>query len=123
MVRKKTTFNKEPSLQKQYEEIMEYFDFLHVQQMMHWEKALVTYDDDGNHQNYHQWMMWIGNELKIPSIEELRAIASKLLKSTIRFAELNPKSEFYMEGTGPFRAMYRYGALELLCDFKSWSND
>jgi hypothetical protein len=125
MLRKKSKQNHEDylSLEKQYQNIMDCFDFLHVQQMMNWEKARVNYDDYLNHMSYSQWKIYINGAFKIPSIEELRHEASKLLKSAIDFAKRNPKTDFYSTGTGPFKVIYRYGILELSCDFESWSCD
>ena len=112
-----------PSLQEQFKGIMENFDFLHVQQMMNWEKARVDYDDNLKHTSYHQWKVMIGKDLKIPTVEELRQMAHKQLKSAIAFAERNPRNKFYMTGSGPFMVMFRYGVLELICNFESWSCD
>lgn len=113
----------EPSLEEQYEEIMKNFDFLHVQQMMTWEKARVEYDEDLNHIGYDQWKMMIGEKFKVPTVKELQDFASKQLKSAINFAKKNPRNKFYMTGSGPFKIVCRYGILELTCDFESWSYD
>lgn len=112
-----------PSLQEQLEGIMKNFDFLHVQQMMNWEKALVDHDDDGNHTDYHQWRVMLEKDFKIPTVEELKQMAYRHLKSAIAFAERNPRNKFYMTGSGPFMVMFRYGILQLVCDFESWSCD
>lgn len=112
-----------PSLDEQYKSIMENFDFLHVQQMMTWEKARVEYDEDFNHMRYDQWKMMVGRDFKVPTVKELRDLASKQLKSAIDFAKKNPRNKFYMTGSGPFKTICRYGVLELTCDFESWSCD
>lgn len=112
------------SLQEQLEEIMQYFDFEHVLQMMHWGMARVDYDDYGNHIDYHKWKMLLEDgRFDVPSLKDLRNDAEKLLKEVIDFAKKNPKSKFHTTGTGPFRATYRYGIIELDCIFENWSCD
>lgn len=116
-----------PSIEEQFNDIMENFDFKHVQMMMNWDKARVIYDDDGNHTDYEQWKTLQGNyenyTLKVPTILELRKDAERLLKSAIRFQKANPRNRFYMTATGPFKVTCRYGILELECIFASWSCD
>lgn len=119
-----------PSLEWQFDNIMENFDFKHVYMMMCWDKARVDYDDEGNHVSYSKWVMYTGNgglsdvnSFKVPTIEELKTMASKMLKEVIRFSKNNSKSKFYCTGTGPFKAIYRYGILELECVFENWSYD
>ena len=118
-----------PPLEEQIRDIMDNFDFKHVQMMMNWEKSRVIYDDDGNHTDYEQWKTLPGNYgdyiLKVPTILELRKDAEILLKSAMRFAKVNRRCRFYMitTGTGPFKVTYRYGILELECIFTSWSCD
>lgn len=116
-----------PSLEWQFDNIMENFDFKHVYMMMCWDKARVDYDDEGNHVDYSQWKMCnlnsSNNDLSLPSITDLKTMASKMLKEVIRFSKNNSKSKFYCTGTGPFKAIYRYGILELECVFENWSYD
>lgn len=126
-----------PPIEEQFEDIMKNFDFKHVHMMMKWEYARVEYDDDGNHINYHKWTTFHKPEnsdgsveelfnpanLRIPTIEELKKDAERLLKEVIRLAKTNRRSKFYMIGTGPFKAVYRWGIIELECVFESWSCD
>ena len=115
-----------PSLEWQFDNIMENFDFKHVHMMMCWDKARVDYDNEGNHMNYSQWKVYnpVSKGLyDIPSIKDLKTTASKMLKEVIRFSKTNSKSKFYCTGTGPFKAIYRYGILELECVFENWSYD
>lgn len=115
-----------PPIEEQFQDIMDNFDFKHVQMMMNWDKARVNYDDDGNHTDYHQWKVWQGGDwsnLKVPTVLELRKDAERLLKSAIEFQKKNPRNKFYMTGTGPFKVMYRWGMLELMCVFTDWSCD
>lgn len=123
-----------PSIEEQFNDIMENFDFKHVHMMMSWDKSRVDYDDDGNHTGYHQWKTFQGptesiEELfdpanhRVPTIVELKKDAERLLKSAIRFHKANPRCKFYMTATGPFKVTCRYGILELECVFASWSCD
>jgi hypothetical protein len=116
-----------PSLEEQFQDIMDNFDFKHVQMMMNWEKSRVIYDDDGNHTDYEQWRTLQGSYenyiLRVPTILELRKDAERLLKSAMTFQKANPRNRFYMTATGPFKVTYRYGVLELECIFTSWSCD
>lgn len=116
-----------PPIEEQFQDIMNNFDFKHVQMMMNWDKARVNYDDDGNHTDYEQWKTLQGNYdnyiLRVPTVLELRADAEKLLKSAMEFQKKNPRNRFYMTATSPFKVTYRYGIIELECIFTSWSCD
>lgn len=116
-----------PSLEEQFQDIMDNFDFKHVNMMMNWEYARVGYDDDGNHTDYEQWKTLQGNYdnyiLRVPTVLELRKSAERLLKAAMEFQKKNPRNKFYMTGTGPFKVTYRYGIIELECIFTSWSCD
>lgn len=116
-----------PPIEEQFNDIMENFDFKHVQMMMNWDKSRVIYDDDGNHTDYEQWKTIQGNyenyTLKVPTILELQKDAERLLKSAIKFQKANPRCRFYITATGPFKVTCRYGILELECVFTSWSCD
>ena len=125
-----------PSLEEQFQDIMDNFDFHHVQIMMNWEYARVDYDDEGNPISFHKWKtlnipeesfsmddLLNPDHLKVPTITELKKDAERLLKSAIRFAKANRRCKFYMTATGPFKVTYRYGILELECIFTSWSCD
>ena len=125
-----------PPIEEQFNDIMENFDFKHVHMMMNWDKSRVTYDDQGNHVEYHQWETFHrpadSNNIedlfdpinhKVPTIEELKKDAERLLKSAIKFHKANPRCRFYMTATGPFKVTCRYGILELECIFASWSCD
>lgn len=118
-------FNDTPPLEKQFQEIMECFDFRHVHMLMEWDKARVEYDDDGNHIEYHQWKMFNSEDgfCTVPTVDELKKDAERLLKEVIRLAKANPRCKFHMIGTGPFKAYYRYGIIELDCVFTDWSCD
>ena len=125
-----------PSLEEQFQDIMDNFDFHHVQMMMNWEYARVDYNDEGEPISFHKWKtlniseegidmndLFNPDHLKVPTVAELKKDAERLLKSAMRFAKANRRCKFYMTATGPFKVTYRYGILELECIFTSWSCD
>lgn len=125
-----------PSLEEQFQDIMDNFDFHHVQMMMNWEYARVDYNDEGEPISFHKWKtlniseegidmndLFNPDHLKVPTVAELKKDAERLLKSAMRFAKANRRCRFYMTATGPFKVTYRYGIIELECIFTSWSCD
>ena len=125
-----------PSLEEQFQDIMDNFDFYHVQMMMNWEYARADYNDEGEPISFHKWKtlnipeegismndLFNPDHLKVPTVSELKKDAERLLKSAMRFAKANRRCRFYMTATGPFKASYRYGIIELECIFTSWSCD
>ena len=125
-----------PSLEEQFQDIMDNFDFKHVNMMMNWEYARADYNDEGECVGFHKWQtfhkpkedfdiadIFDPDNLRVPTVAELKKSAENLLKSVIRFAKVNRRCKFYMTATGPFKVTYRYGILELECIFTSWSCD
>ena len=125
-----------PSLEEQFQDIMDNFDFKHVQIMMNWEYSRADYNDEGECIGFHKWKtlnipeegidmndLFNPDHLKVPTVAELKKDAERLLKSVIRFAKVNRRCKFYMTATGPFKVTYRYGIIELECIFTSWSCD
>lgn len=125
-----------PSLEEQFQDIMDNFDFKHVNMMMNWEYARADYNDEGEPVSFHKWKtlnipeegidmndLFNPDHLKVPTVAELKKDAERLLKSAMRFAKANRRCKFYMTATGPFKVTYRYGVLELECIFASWSCD
>lgn len=125
-----------PSLEEQFQDIMDSFDFKHVNMMMNWEYSRADYNDEGECVGFHRWQtfhkpkedfdvadIFDPANLRVPTVAELKKDAENLLKSVIRFAKANRRSKFYMTATGPFKASYRYGIIELECIFTSWSCD
>lgn len=122
-----------PSLREQYVDIMNNFDFKHVQMMMSWDKARVEYDLEGNHINYKPWEIYHHDAkfcsifepkfMYVPSEQELREQASKHLLNLIEYIEKHPREKYHYTATGPFKYTYRYGIIELECIFHSWSCD
>lgn len=125
-----------PSLEEQFQDIMDNFDFKHVNMMMNWEYARADYNDEGECVGFHKWQtfhkpkedfdvadIFDPANLRVPTVAELKKSAEGLLKSAMRFAKANRRSKFYMTATGPFKVTYRYGIIELECIFTSWSCD
>jgi hypothetical protein len=125
-----------PSLEEQFQDIMNNFDFYHVQMMMNWEYARADYNDEGEPISFHKWKtlnipeegismndLFNPDHLKVPTVSELKKDAERLLKSAMRFAKANRRCKFHITATGPFKVTYRYGILELECIFTSWSCD
>ena len=125
-----------PSLEEQFQDIMDNFDFKHVNMMMNWEYARADYNDEGECVGFHKWQtfhkpkedfdvvdIFDPANLRVPTVAELKKDAANLLKSVIRFAKANRRCKFYMTATGPFKVTYRYGIIELECIFTSWSCD
>ena len=125
-----------PSLEEQFQDIMDNFDFKHVNMMMNWEYARADYNDEGEPISFHKWKtlnipeegismndLFNPDHLKVPTVSELKKDAERLLKSAMRFAKANRRCRFYMTATGPFKVTYRYGILELECIFTSRSCD
>lgn len=125
-----------PSLEEQFQDIMDNFDFKHVNMMMNWEYARADYNDEGECVGFHKWQtfhkpkedfdiadIFDPDNLRVPTVAELKKDAENLLKSAMRFAKANRRCRFYMTATGPFKVTYRYGILELECIFTSWSCD
>jgi hypothetical protein len=44
-----------PSLEEQFQDIMDNFDFKHVQMMMDWEYSRADYNDEGKCIGFHKW--------------------------------------------------------------------
>ena len=125
-----------PSLEEQFQDIMDNFDFKHVNMMMNWEYARADYNNEGECVGFHRWQtfhkpkedfdvvdIFDPANLRVPTVAELKKDAENLLKSAMRFAKANRRCKFYMTATGPFKVTYRYGIIELECIFTSWSCD
>lgn len=120
-VKKTRNFSDAPPLDVQYNYIMENFDFDKVLEYMSWDKSHRTYD--GEMCRKVSLEMYISpGEYRVPSISDLRALARDLLTQVIRNYR-NSKSTFVSISTGPFKAMCRYGMLELIGVIESWSDD
>lgn len=113
--------NPKSDLLSQYEHIMKYFDFDKVNEYMRWDYSHREYDDSGQCIKKSPWFIYSEKGgFVIPTVEELKDLARQLLTDLIN----RPNKESYMYvATGPFKATYRYGILELECVIESWSDD
>ena len=122
-VKKTRNFSDVPSLDAQYDDIMKNFDFDKVLEYMSWDKSYRIYNEDGKCIGKSPWKIFIGpGEYRVPTISELRARARDLLTQVIRNYR-NSKSPFISISAGPFKAMCRYGMLELIGVIESWGGD
>lgn len=83
------------SLSDQKKFILKHFDFDRVVHTMS-KNVLKDYST----YTYHPWRMCINHNYKIPSKDELMALADQLLTSLV-----NSKEKYYCCRTGPFRAI------------------
>ena len=111
-----------PSLLDQYVEIMEEFNFKRVSEFMAWNESYWSYNDDGSYEK-GQWKV-VDREVedkwtcKVPTEHDLRLMASQLLRDVMEM-----KDDHAYIATGPFKAIKRYGILELDCVIEQWSCD
>ena len=111
------------SLNAQIDDIMKNFDFDKVLEYMSWDKSYRRYDDDGKCIGKSPWKMYIHpGEYKVPSISDLKTLAKDLLTQVIENYK-NSKSTFVFVATGPFKAVCRYGRLELIGVIESWGDN
>lgn len=77
--------------------------------------------DDEHIIGYEPWKMFSKNGFKLYNEGELRYMAAGLLDRVIESAKAG--EDYYCIGTGPFKAIYRYGILELDFVVTDWSKD
>ena len=102
-----------PTLFEQRDNILKNFDFVRVANTM----AMNIYKD-WNTNEYTPWRMSLSYGFHIPSVDDLRIVAAKLMNSAIKC----PKS-IYISRTGPFRVIKAHGRLILDFVITSWSYD
>lgn len=111
------------SLNAQIDDIMKNFDFDKVLEYMSWDKSYRRYDDDGKCIGKSPWKMYIHpGEYRVPSISDLKTLAKDLLTQVIENYK-NSKSTFVFVATGPFKAVCRYGRLELMGVIEYWGDN
>lgn len=122
-VKKTETHSDTPPLMVQYRYIMQNFDFDRVQEFMEWRYSYRNYNDEGDCIGKSEWKMCLADkEYRVPTTRELKEIASSLLVDLME-SQKHCKSAMISMATGPFKAIYRYGILELDCIIESWSDD
>lgn len=113
-----------PSLEKQKAEILQCFNFDLVAMVMN-SACQAIYDDNGVATGeYHQWKTYNIKEHKLtqPTVEELKQSADRLLTDVIKSYHQFHNPLHYI-GCGGFKAICRYGVLELEFVLESWSWD
>lgn len=110
-------------LNAQIDDIMKNFDFDKILEYMSWDKSYRMYDDDGKCIRKSPWKMYIHpGEYRVPSISDLKTLAKDLLTQVIENYK-NSKSTFVFVATGPFKAVCRYGRLELIGVVEYWGDN
>lgn len=124
MIQYKPTDPDLPSLEKQKEDILKYFNFDLVAMVMN-SACRAKYDGDGMPTGeYYQWQIYNTNKgtLIQPTVEDLKQNADILLTDVIKNYRKNGGPLNYI-GCGGFKACCRYGVLELEFVLESWSWD
>lgn len=113
-----------PSLEKQKADILKCFNFDLVAMVMN-SACRAIYDDDGIPTGeYRQWQTYNKDKgiLTQPTAKELKQDADKLLTDVIKDYHKFHNPLHYI-GCGGFKAICRYGVLELEFVLESWSWD
>ena len=124
MIQYKPTDPDLPSLEKQKEDILKYFNFDLVAMVMN-SACRAKYDGDGMPTGeYYQWQIYNTDKgtLIQPTVEDLKQNADILLTDVIKNYRKNGGPLNYI-GCGGFKACCRYGVLELEFVLESWSWD
>lgn len=118
-------------LEQQKKDILENFDFAIVASIMaipckpvyKWDVTQSnTAEESCEIVGYEPWKMYIRtDEYKVPNEGELRFLAIRLLDDVIKCAKSG--GNYHTIATGPFKAIYRYGILELDFVMETWSCD
>lgn len=101
-----------PSLENQYRDILDNFDFKTVAMIMSMPCRPVYGNDDYNKIiGYTPWKMWSKQGMKLYNESELRFMASNMLREVMKQAKEG--DTLYWSACGPFKVIYRFGILEL----------
>ena len=96
---------------------MKNFNFDGVARVMN-TPCKAEYDEDGNIIKYDYWRIFDGSKLVVPSVSQLKNIASELLDEV-----LTKDDDIAYVGTAGFKAIKRYDTLELDFVLESWGDD
>lgn len=107
------------SLEKQRADILTNFDFKTTAMIMASPCKPIWDENYENIVGYEPWTMWCGDRKKVFNEGELRQLAKRLLDDVIK----NNTGKINTIATGPFKAIYRFGILELDFVMESWSVD
>ena len=102
-----------PTLVEQRDDILENFDFVHVANVM----ATNVYKD-WETGKYGPWKIAMNYGFHVPSADELKDIAKKLMDAAIKCSRAT-----YISRTGPFRVTKVHRRLILDFVVTSWSYD
>lgn len=106
------------SLIEQKKDILDNFDFDQVEMIM----RMPCIKELDSEDLYHPWKMIYDGKLVQYNKALLKDLADRLLSEVIEHCGQSETNLFYI-GTGPFKAEYRYGILELSFVVTSWSCD
>ena len=110
-----------PSLKEQKEDILQNFNFDDVAMIMG--MPCKRYNDNDKYPAYSTWRMYHPKLGYIQySSSQLKELADSLLSQVIG-TYITTKDNLIYVSTGPFRAEYRYGILELMFIMDSYSYD
>ena len=111
-----------PSLENQYRDILNNFDFKTVAMIMSM-PCRPIYEDDNYDKiiGYKPWKMCSKQGMKLHNESELRYMASCMLQEAMKRAREG--DTFYWSSCGPFKVTYRFGILELNFVMETWSWD
>lgn len=111
-----------PSLENQYRDILDNFDFKTVAMIMSMPCRPVYGNNDYNKIiGYTPWKMWSKQGMKLYNESELRFMASNMLREVMKQAKEG--DALYWSACGPFKVIYRFGILELNFALETWSWD
>nr|DAG88668.1 MAG TPA: hypothetical protein [Crassvirales sp.] len=111
-----------PSLENQYRDILDNFDFKTVAMIMSMPCRPVYGNDDYNKIiGYTPWKMWSKQGMKLYNESELRFMASNMLREVMK--QVKEGDTLYWSACGPFKVIYRFGILELNFVLETWSWD
>lgn len=111
-----------PSLENQYRDILDNFDFKTVAMIMSMPCRPVYGNNDYNKIiGYTPWKMWSKQGMKLYNESELRFMASNMLRKVMKQAKEG--DTLYWSACGPFKVIYRFGILELNFVLETWSWD
>lgn len=108
-------------IEKQRADILNNFDFKTTAMIMASPCRPVWDDDYKNIMGWEPWKMWSKSGMKLFNEGELRYLAADLLDNVIKSSKSG--GNIHITATGPFKAIYRYGILELDFVMETWSED
>lgn len=117
---KKRVVDDVPSIEDQIHDILTNFSFnLVVEYMEYFGRGV--YNEQGDFVGRERWKMMCEDGFHVPTVPDLKSLAKRLLEDA---GKRYPNHGNYVYvATGPFKALCRYGILELNFVPESWSYD